>query len=450
MARDPEIERAVSAALAEQALANKEDLGEDLSNAFTNIGKSITDAISSGLTAVKQGTEDVRDELKDVGETIDEKMDEVVGFIVDPIRKALYSVAKDISGDLDPAMAAGFVVGAVVSLGDEIAEGWKWLWNNWDVALEELGGFIMDGLKAGWELVKTVAPYVLEGLVKLGDVILGGLEMGWEFFKDTVVPGIVDGVTALGQLIWDYTPDWIQTGIKAIHSVVKGVMSLGANLLSGISDAIEWGLRKIGLDTAADVLMAFGDLLGDIAWWLGAEKSERQTAEEKAAALQHTTSESIAASGSAEAKAVFKEVEATGLGSYRAAGLASLVDTDASAAKEAMKAFRGALASGTAAKDAYGIAFEAFRVAQKGGGASATPLGSAAAGGDIKGMIADEASSIVATREANDTLKRMVSLQEQAVRDQGKEGSAPNVMDTVSSADELTVFSTGRMGGGMT
>ena len=65
-------------------------------------------------------------------------------------------------------------------------------------------------------------------------------------------------------------------------------------------------------------------------------------------------------------------------------------------------------------------------------------------------MIADEASSIVATREANDTLKRMVSLQEQAVRDQGKEGSAPNVMDTVSSADELTVFSTGRMGGGMT
>ena len=442
-----ETERAVSAAGAERALDAHEGSGTDLGEIFSDIGKGITKAIEAGLSNVIQGVKDVRDEVSDVSETLEEKLDEVVGFIVDPIRKGLSALGDDLKKGLDPVMAAGFVVGAVVSLKDEILDGLKWLWNNWDVVLQETGDLIKTGLKEGWELVKTVAPYILEGLVKLGDIIIGVLKEGWNILTDTVVPGILEGLKGLGQIIWDQLPDSIQSALKVIHSIYKGFVTLAADVGSFILSGLEKLLSLLGLDTLSGAVGYLVDVLDALSDWLGVE-NEAQKAREASSAALGTTAASIKASGSEQAQAMFAELTGAGVSESQAAGYAGMATEDRTKAQAVvmMQAFRSAIAEGKSTREALIAANQAASGMLS--GASAEPLGSemGAGGGDVA---SDRAASIVASRESNATLKKMAALAEQSIRDQARGNETKDTLDTVSSSDALSTFSTGIMAGGM-
>lgn len=449
---DPETERAVSAALAEQALAEQEDIGVELGGVFTDMGKSIIKAVEAGLGNVKQGVVDVRDELKDVRESLGEKLDEVVGFVVDPIRKGLSAVTDELKSGLDPAMGAGLVVGAVVALRDKIREGLEWLWENWDVALEEGWDLVVSGLDKGWELLKSLAPHILEGLVKLGEFIITGAGKLWEFLETKVVPDIIDGVKALGKLIWDLTPDWLQSGLEAVGSVVAKIGSLAADVGSFVYSGLEKIFRAMGLDTLADVVDYLSDVLDAIGDWLGVGGEDRG-ARDAAARRRAATPEGIRAEGTERQKDIYAEVTAAGGAPTTAAGLATLAMPGREAEMEAaMAAFRGAVEAGASAGEARKIAMLAYNKAFREGrrGAAARPVVGAAGIGGIGGIVAERADEVATAKETNEALRKMVALTERADREKVREGDRQEVLDTVSSADELGVFPSGRMAGGIT
>jgi hypothetical protein len=457
--RDPEaarIEKALSDDLAKLAEA-EEDSSEKVVEVFSGVGAKIIDAVKNGLSGVHQGVKDVRDELKDAAEGADEKMDEVVGLIVDPIRKGLSAVTKELTSGLDPVLGAGIVVGAIYALRGEISKGLKWLWDNWEVVVKEAGELIRIGLKEGWALLKTVAPYILEGLVKLGDVIIGVLKEGWNILKDTVVPGIVEGVKALGQIIWDISPDWLQKGFKAVGLITTTITSLAADVGSFILGGLEKLLKAVGLDTLASAVGYLVDVLDALVDWLpGGRKraaKEKKTLLGKGAA-GGTTPAGIMESGNEQAVSMFTEAKELGLGEWRAAGLAGVAFEDERRASLMMQTFRAAVAAGKSAPEALKDASVLGAREEAGGrvGATARPLGSEIAGEGVGEMASDRAASIVAARESNETLKKVLMLQEQALNEQrlSSARTAPEVLDTISSADPLGVFSTGRMAGGMT
>lgn len=446
------VEQALSAELA--AMAEAEEEGADkVVAAFSGIGAAITKTIESGLRSTVQGVRDVRDELKDVGESVDEKLDEAVGLIVDPIRKGLKAVTDELTSGLDPALGAGIVVGAVIALKDDIWKGLRWLWNNWEVVVREAGDLIRIGLKEGWELLKTVAPYILDGLVKLGDVIIGVLKEGWNILTDTVVPGIVEGLKAFGQWVWDYVPDWLQSGLKAVGLIDKTIVSIAAKVGSFILGGLEKLLKDIRLNTLGDAVGYLVDVLDALSHWLGVDAEAQKKTLLGSGAVGGTSGADIMASGHEQAMSMFTEAREAGLGEGRAAGFAGAAFENERRANMMMQVFRAAITAGKtpveALRDASTIG--AREDVEGGIGATAKPLGSMVASEGVGDIAVDRAASITAVHETNETLKKVLMLQEQALNEQrlSSARTAPEVLDTISSADPLGVFGTGRLAGGM-
>lgn len=448
---DPEREKAMSDLLAQQALAEQKS-DEDLTSAVYEIGRNITESIAEGLGKTWQGVKDVKDELRDFGQSVDEKMDDVVGFIVDPIRKALSGLSSDLTSSFDPVTAAGIVVGAVYALRDDIKAGFELLWSDTEYALELLGDELGALLSEGWEYVKVIAPYVLEGLQKLGDVILSGLDAGWEYFKTTVWPAMLDGLVSIGHWVWESTPDWLKTGLEVAHDIATTLLKLPIRVGAYIGDALEATFKFLGLDTLGDVVAEVSDVLHGLADWLGLTTEESPgraglQAAESVGGIAAMEENIISAGG--PAATVYQGAKALGVTTGQAAHLASLAETNIAATQAAMAALQASVRSGMDPTEAYKVAFAAFQ-AENAGGAAATPAAAPPTGGTGSAAVV-KAAEIAVAQDTNNTLRKMVALQERALEDQRRSRSKTphEVIDTVSSSDELSVFTTGMQGGGI-
>lgn len=449
---DPEREKALSDQLAQQALAEQKS-DEDLLSTIVEIGGKIVESVKTGLDKTWQVSKDTYDELSSVGDSLEEKMDDVVGFIVDPIRKSISALGGDLTKGLDPALGAGLVVGAVYSMRDQIKQGFDILWNDTELALELLGEVVVDALKEGWEYLKALWPYMEEGLLKLGDVITTALDMGWEFIK-SIAPSVLEGMADIGLWVWERTPDWLKTGLEFVHDVYTTMLKIPADIAGYIGDALGEVLKFMGLDTLGEVVSDVGDVLHGIADWLGLT-TEDETAPAKRGLEQGASNvaamEEAIAAGGGPAASVYRGARDLGLTSGQAAHLSALADTNAAATQAAMIALQKAVTSGMDPTKAYELAFAEFK--RNYGGTSKSrwiePAAPEVAAGGMSGVAADRAAEIAAAKETNATLKRMVALQEHAeARAASGTRTSGEMIDTVSSDDELSAFSTGRVGGG--
>ncbi len=445
---DPAAEDALSQALAQQALAI-DDVDKSLGGHIVDMGNGIVDAIKNLGAKQEESAKTVWGELRKFGDTIGDQIDNVVGLIVDPIRKSLDDLGNDLTKGLDPALGAGLVVGAVYSMRDEITDGFKWLWDHTDVALMEVGDLITTTLEMGWDLIKASWPYIVDGLKKLGEVIVTAGDLVWQYLRDSVVPAIADGLVSLGHFIWDNVPDWMKGIAETLHDIVTWTLSLGADVVGWLSDALEWGFKAVGLDTLGGVMESVSDALHGLADWLGlTTESETAAAErglEQAAGSREATIADIKSEGTPAF--VYNRALEAGATEGEAIHFATIArDTSKSAAMAGVETMAAASEKGMSQREAYKLGVARMGLEVKG-----FRRGPGEAPGPVSSVAADRAAEIAAAKDTNTTLKRMVALQERAA-EKAESGvrTSSEMIDTVSSDDELSAHMTGRTGGGIT
>lgn len=450
-----ERERALSDALAKQALAAKE--GDD-DVALTNLGNRIVDAIrqtaGKTLAAAKETgmfLSGLWGDVKDLGEAVDEKLDDVVGMVVDPIRRGFSEVGKDIrDGFGDDAQKLGFAIGAIYGMRDKIREGLTWLWNNMDIVLAEGWDLLTAGLEKGWELVKAVAPYIIEALVKLGNFIIGGLEKGWEWLKK-VAPDIVDGLADIGDWLWEAAPDWLKSGLATAHKIVTFMGSLAANIGAFILDGLKSVLKFFGFDRLAAIVDSLSGVLHGLADFFHI-KSEAELKAERTAISKEGAAEQkkVIMEAGGPAAEVYARAVKLGANPSIAARLSSFAETNMAATEVALKAFEASVESGMDVRKAGGVAERAFMESFK-GRVTTVPKGVAAgAAGGAAGVAADLAVEARVAQQTRDAVREVANLQRRAIEADRSGGKPPESMDTQGSSDELGfgAYSVGRAGGG--
>lgn len=439
---DAERERAMSDMLAERAMAEhtgEGDLTSGLASVMQDVGDRMADVLIDTSNAMIEGVKTVGTGVVRLGQglgRLEQKMEDglesAVDSITDPIKRGFAAVQKELTSGIDEATAAGLVVGAVVSLGDEIMDGFTWLWDNWDKAIPVLG-----------------------------DMITEGVADAWEFWKSDILPEINAGLATIGEKIWNVVPEWMQEGMTGISDIAEKVVEISAGIGSFVSDGAAWisdglagVLRTFGFEGLAGVLDSMTDILKGLSDYLGIasgkEARNRQSAAGASASRGKVIGDIIAEGGPGED--AFARAKKGGATTGQAIHFATLANTNEAATQVGLEAFESAVASGMGSDEAYKLAFRAFQEAYGGNAAVLAPRGASVVPGEaVASAVESQGSELEAARKTQEALLLVAEMQQRAIELNRTNADQPvETLDTVGGPDELsfTSYNAGLAGGG--
>ena len=409
-------EQMVSDRLAADVIASQESQ-EDLLAKLITVSGGVAEAITHLVKKTEDQTIQERENRDTLATRINETMDDAVGFIVDPIAAALEDLSKDITGGFGAnAQTLGLAAGLLVGFRKEMTQGFTMMWEETGFALDLLGEAI-------------------------GGAIADAADFLWTFFRDSVVPALLDGLVSVGQAIWDATPDWLKTALSMLHKAATWLLRVPIEAASWIAAGFREVFELFGWDGAVALFDKISIALDELGDWLGMESKDKmfETAMKMAAPSEAKAVAGIMQEGGAASDA-FVDMKKLGGTTGQALHFASLARSDAGAAASALEVFRvGREELNMPAQEAYRAALRWFQEHSSYKGKRVTPKKTVIPTTSPDTVAADVASA-GATDKTNKLLQAILRAQKAAEAKKKSPDASTEILDTVSSSDPLSGF----------
>lgn len=402
--------------------ANDTALLSDISIGIKNLSLDMGDHLA-GLA----------DDVIGVGVAVGGLVSDMVSKVTDPIKKGLDLISSDLKGGMSNATLAGMVVGAVYTLKDELIERFTWLWDNWDVALDEVGTFISDAFAEAWGFLKEYWPEIKEGLLDLAQHVGAVLEKGWDLLK------------GLGGMIWDQLPPWLQTAFGVIGDVGSFILQIPVKIAryisEGLADVFEGG-------TFGDLLEGVSMMLDWVVGKLGGETRAARTEREAKEMLERSDKaffQDMEDRGATEEKIAYTRVIKAGTDAH-AKVATTWVANNREVGYAAITKYLDDIKAGASPSEAFKSAnkwFSEMNKAQREGKAVAGPVSSAGQAGEV-GVSPEVVASAKAQNEMlTESRKQSMALDRLAAATERKANATTPSMDEVNANNEVLRFGMG-------
>lgn len=196
-----------------------DSLKANLKGTAATIGSNVATVVAPVLEKIATAIAGITERLRELSPEQTETILKIVG-VVAAVAPAIIIIGKLISGIGSIISVIGAVVGVLggpltLAIGAAIAVG-VLLWKNWD-KIKEVASNLWEGMKAGWEKVKT-------GVTGVVDNIKQAATDRWEHIKTTFneAGGGIQGAVAV---YWDGIKSAWETGFNALDSLTGGKLS---------------------------------------------------------------------------------------------------------------------------------------------------------------------------------------------------------------------------------